>query len=39
VRFSSDQTRRIASVLKMFPKMDESTIVADMAADSLASYL
>ena len=34
VRFSSDQTRRIASVLKMSPKMDESMIVADMAENS-----
>src|SRR6266700_6760409 len=35
VRFSSDQTRRVASVLKMFPKMVESTTDTGMAADSL----
>ncbi len=27
VRFSSDQTRRIVSVAKMFPKIAESTMV------------
>ena len=30
VRFSSDHTARMASVLKMLPKMAESTIVEGM---------